>query len=147
MRGLLGFALALAAAPVGAATLDVKVHNAFGASYSTTEIGHQLGALYNISFDPTLVLILGPALDHEDVRRQQDIVADIDPDEHGILFAIGTPRQSYSRGYSVTPNTAAELLPSPDAFRVLVLGASGEVLLDADEVIPRERLIAASPSE
>lgn len=147
MRWILGTALALLATTAGAATVDVKIYDAFGAAYQTTNIGERLGAIYNISFDPTMVLILGPGLQDERVRQQEKIVADIDPDKHGILFAIGTPRQqTYGKGFSLAPNTAAELMPSADAFRVLVLGPRGTVLLDTDQLVSRERLIELSPS-
>lgn len=145
MRWALAAVLALWLPPASAATLDIQVYDAFGASYRTTRIGEQLGAIYNISFEPRLVLILGPSLSDERVRRQERIAAGIDPDEHGILFAVGTPdEQTYGRGFSLAPNTAAGLLPSVNAFRVIVLGASGQVLLDVDEVVPRERLVELS---
>lgn len=147
MRGILGTALALFATVADAAVIDVKIYDAFGAAYQTTNIGERLGAIYNISFDPTMVLILGPSLEHELVREQERIAAGIDPDEHGILFAIGTPnQQTYGKGFSLAPNTAAELMASPDSFRVLVLGPEGTVLLDTDRVVSRERLIELSPS-
>ena len=147
MRWILGTALALSTTIASAAVVDVKIYDAFGAAYQTTSIGERLGAIYNIAFDPTMVLILGPALEDERVREQQKIVAGIDPDEHGILFAIGTPRQqTYGKGFSLAPNTAAELLPAEDAFRVLVLGADGTVLLDTNGVVGRDRLIGISPS-
>lgn len=148
-RALAAWTLAAAlspwAAPAGAATLDIRIYDAFGVSYRTTRIGEQLGAIYNISFDPRLVLILGPELGDERVRRQERIAAGIDPDAHGILFAVGTPaQQTYGKGFSLAPNTAARLLPSADAFRVIVLGATGQVLLDVDRVVPRERLLGLS---
>jgi len=146
MRWLFAFALALTTTTASAAVIDVKIYDAFGASYDTTHIAEQLGALYNISFDPTLVLILGPSLQDDRLREQHKIVAGIDPDEHGILFAIGTPQQTFSRGFSVTPNTAAELLDQkPGDFRVIVLGTRGRVLLDTQQVVPRERLLEIAP--
>ena len=134
-------ALLLSSGLASAAVVDVKVFDAFGASYSTTRIGEQLGSLYNLEFDATLVLILGPNLSDERVQQQQDIAAALDPSEHGILYAIGTPTQTYMRGFNITPNDAASLLPGPDSFRVLVLGPSGRVLYESREVISRQLLI------
>ncbi len=45
------------------------------------------------------------------------------------------------RGFNITPNDAATLLPNPEAFRVLVLGPTGRVLYESREVIDREMLI------
>jgi hypothetical protein len=146
MRRLLGIILALHFSTAGAAVIDIKLYDAFGASYESTRIGERLAAIYNIQFDPTMVLILGPSLQDERVREQERIVADIDPDEYGILFAIGTPRQqTYGKGFSLAPNTAAELLPAPDGFRVLVLGPDGTVLRDARDILSREQLIEIAP--
>jgi len=130
---------------VQAAVIDVKVYDAFGSAYPTTQIGEQLGALYNLEFETTMVLILGPDLSDERLLQQEDIISAIDPAEHGILFAIGTPTETYTRGFSITPNAAARLLPSADAFRVLVLGPSGRVLYQSDSVIPRDRLLQIAP--
>lgn len=138
--------LAVCSGPLAAATVEVKVYDAFGSSYSSTRIGEELGALYNLDFRANLVLILGPNLQDERLNRQKDIVDDLDPSEHGVLFAIGTPVESYGRGFSVSPNSAADLLPSADAFRVLVLGPTGEILHEASDVIPRERLLQIVPS-
>jgi len=147
MRWFLGMALAFAAASASAATIDVKIHDAFGGSYRTTNMAERLGAIYDIQFDPVLVLTLGPSEDDARVKEQAQIVNGIDPDEHGILLAVGTPTQrTYGKGFSVTPNTAIELLPSKDAFRVIVVGAGGEVLLDTNEVVSRERLLQFSPN-
>ncbi len=146
MRWVIGLALALAAASASAATIDIKIHDAFGGSYRTTNMAERLGAIYDIQFDPVLVLTLGPSEDDERVKEQAQIVNRIDPDEHGVLLAVGTPtQQTYGKGFSVTPNTAIELLPSEDAFRVIVVGAGGEVLLDTDEVVSRDRLLQFSP--
>ena len=141
MRSVLVLALCLWTGIASAATIDIKVYDAFGSAYSTTQIGEQLGALYNLDFNASMVLVLGPDLTDERVTAQEDILAAIDPSEHGILFAIGTPGQTYTRGFNVAPNTAADLLPDPGAFRVLFLGPTGEVLFDADEVVAREQLI------
>lgn len=145
MRVAIALLLTSWSAVAGAATLDVRIHDVFGTSYQTTEIGAQLGALYNIGFDPTLVLIIGPDLADERVVEQRRIVRAFDPNETGILFAIGTPEESYARGYSVTPNTSAELLPAPDGFRVLVLDANGTILHDSAEVLSAEELLALTP--
>lgn len=147
MRWLLAMAMALVTASASAATVDVEIHDAFGGSYSTTNIGERLGAIYDIQFDPVLVLTLGPSQDDARVKKQAQIVNGIDPEEYGVLLAIGTPtQQTYGKGFSLTPNTAAELLPAEDAFRVIVLGAGGEVLLDSREVVSRERLLTFSPN-
>lgn len=138
--------LALCSLPAAAATIEVKVYDAFGSSYSSTRIGEELGALYNLDFRANLVLILGPNLQDERLNRQKDIVDAIDPAEHGILFAIGTPVATYTRGFSITPNSAAELLPNAEAFRVLVLGPTGEILHESTDVIPREQLLQIVPS-
>lgn len=144
--GWLGAALLLAATMSGAATIDVKVYDAFGAAYPTSRIGEQLGSLYDLDFEVTLVLILGPDLDDPRVSRQQAVVSELDPGEHGILFAIGTPTETWTRGFSVAPNDAARLLSDPEGFRVLVLGPNGEVLYQASEVVERERLLQIAPS-
>lgn len=146
MKRACALALALWTTSVVAATVDVKVYDAFGQSYRTVDIGEQLGAIYNISFDPTLVLVLGPSLSDERVEKQERIVSGINPAEYGILLAIGTPTESYSRGFSVAPNTATSLMPSQDAFRVIVLGADGTVLQESSKVLSRERLIELSPA-
>ncbi len=138
-------ALAMWSGLAVAATIDVKVYDAFGSSYASTRIGEELGALYNLDFDTTLVLILGPDLQDERLNRQKNIVDELDPGEHGILFAIGTPVATYTRGFNISPNAAAELLPTADAFRVLVLGPTGEVLHESTDVIPREQLIRIAP--
>jgi len=146
MRWALGGVLALWTLAASAAVIDIKIYDAFGAAYQTTRIGEQLGAIYNISFDPTMVLILGPSLSDPRVVKQEKIAADIDPDRYGILFAIGTPaQQTYGKGFSIAPNTAAKLLPSPNGFRVLVLGAKGQVLLDTRDIVTRKQLIGISP--
>lgn len=148
MRWIGSAILMLLAATAHAAVIDIKIYDAFGASYQTTNIGERLGALYNIGFDPTMVLILGPTLDDERVREQERIAAALDPKETGILFAIGTPtQQTYGKGFSIAPNTAAELLPGEDAFRVVVLGPDGTVLLDQREVVERQRLLEISPGD
>lgn len=144
-RCIAALLLALWSGSAVAATIDVKVYDAFGAAYPSTRIGEELGALYNLGFKTTLVLILGPNLEDERVNRQKEIVDDIDPNRHGILFAIGTPVETYTRGFSITPNDAAELLPARDSFRVLVLGPAGRVLHESSEVIPREQLIRIAP--
>ena len=145
MKRVYAIALALWTMTASAAVLDIKVYDAFGQSYRTTNIGESLGAIYNISFDPTLVLILGPALNDERVKQQERIVAELDPEQYGILFAIGTPTQAYSRGFSVTPNQAGKLLAADNAFRTIVLGPDGTVLADSSQVIPRDRLLALAP--
>ena len=138
---LLMFWVTTAAAEV----VDVKVYDAFGQSYKTINIGQSLASQYNLSFDPTLVLVLGPNLKDDRVRQQEKILADIDPEKHGILFAIGTPTETYSRGFNLAPNTAADLMPSKDAFRVIVLGPGGTVINRSDSVVARERLLSIAP--
>lgn len=141
----LGAALVLAATTAGAATIDVKVYDAFGAAYPTSRIGEQLGSLYDLDFEITLVLILGPDLSDPRVSRQHAIVSELDPGEHGILFAIGTPTETWTRGFSIAPNDAARLLSDPEGFRVLVLGPNGQVLHESSEVVDRERLLQIAP--
>lgn len=130
---------------IQAAEINVKVYDAFGAAYATTEIGQQLGSLYNLDVEITMVLIVGPDLSDERLQQQEEIVAGIDPGEHGILFAIGTPIETYTRGFSITPNAAKRLLPSNDAFRVYVLGPSGRLLHRSSSVVPREKLLQIAP--
>ncbi|GEM_PF-2080632 len=142
MKRLWVVLLALWATTASAEVVDIKIYDAFGQSYQSVNIGDRLALIYNISFDPTMVIILGPTLADERLQEQQKIAAGIDPEEHGILFAIGTPVGSYDRGFNLAPNTAAELLPDPDAFRVLVLGANGTVLSRSASVMPRERLLS-----
>lgn len=145
-RWITALTLALCSLPLAAATIEVKVYDAFGSSYSSTRIGEELGALYNLDFRAHLVLILGPNLQDERLNRQKNIFDTIDPAEHGILFAIGTPVATYTRGFSITPNAAAELLPTAEAFRVLILGPTGEILHESTDVISRERLLQIVPS-
>ena len=146
MRWILVLLVMVWTTVAAAQPIDIKIYDAFGVAYQTTNIGERLGAIYNISFDPTMVLILGPSLQDQRVRRQRDIVAELDPDEYGILFAIGTPKeQTYGKGFSLAPNTAASLLPSADAFRVLVIGPAGTILEDTTAVLDRETLIQLSP--
>jgi hypothetical protein len=137
--------LGLWATVAPAAVIDAKVYDAFGQSYETTNIGERLGAVYDISFEPTLLLILGPDLDDQRVQEQEAIASELAPEEFGMLFAIGTPAQTYSRGFSITPNAAARLLPGEGAFRAVVLGPSGRVLADSQQVLSRDRLIELSP--
>lgn len=139
---LLAFWMTTATAEV----VDVKVYDAFGQSYQTINIGQSLASLYNLSFDPTLVLVLGPNLKDDRVRRQEKILAAIDPEKHGILFAIGTPSETYSRGFNLAPNTAADLMPSNDAFRVIVLGPGGTVINRSDSVLARDKLLSLAPN-
>lgn len=138
-------ALLLVGSAAGAASIDVKVYDAFGAAYPSSRIGEQLGSLYDLEFEITLVLILGPDLADPRVTQQQEIAADLDPAEHGVLFAIGTPAETYGRGFSIAPNDAARLLPGPEGFRVLVLGPEGQVLHESSEVVGRERLLEIAP--
>jgi hypothetical protein len=148
MRWILATLLLLCAGHASAATIDIKIYDAFGSSYSTTNIADRLGAVYDISFDPTLVITLGPSQDDSRVQEQEKIVNGLDPDSTGVLLAIGTPTQNtYGQGFSLTPNAAKELLPSDDAFRVLVLGAGGEVLLDSSDVVSRDRLLELAPKQ
>lgn len=137
--------LLLAGGTVQAAVIDTRVYDAFGAAYPTTEVGEQLGALYNLDFEIIMVLVLGPSLSDERLRKQEDILNAIDPTEHGILYAVGTPGETYTRGFSITPNEATRLLPAADAFRVLVLGPSGRVLYQSDSVVSREKLLEIAP--
>ncbi|MFW5970129.1 MAG: hypothetical protein ACOCP9_05775 [Halofilum sp. (in: g-proteobacteria)] len=142
MKRLWVLLIAFWATAASAEVLEIKIYDAFGQSYQSVNIGESLASKYNISFDPTMVIILGPSLADERVQEQEEIVADIDPDEHGVLFAIGTPSETYDRGFSLAPNTAAELMPDADVFRVLVLGAEGTVLSRSGSVMPRERLLS-----
>ena len=146
MKRLVVVVLALWSMAATAETVDVKVYDAFGQSYKTVDIGDSLASLYNLSFAPAMVLVLGPDLQDDRVRQQEQILANLDPEEHGIVFAIGTPTETYSRGFNVAPNTAAELLPSSGAFRVLVLGPNGTVLDRSQNVVTRDRLIALAPN-
>lgn len=145
MKRIWAIALAFWAATASAEVIDVKLYDAFGQSYQSVNIGESLAAIYNISFDPTMVIILGPSLGDERVKQQEKIAADIDPEQHGVLFAIGTPGETYSRGFSLAPNTAARLMPAPDAFRVLVLGPNGNVLARSSSVLSRARLLELAP--
>lgn len=145
-RWLAGLVLTLWTGLASAAVIDVKVYDAFGAGYSTTEIGEQLGSLYNLEVETTMVLIVGPSLDDERLLEQEAIVAAIAPAEYGILYAVGTPTQTYTRGFSITPNAAAGLLPSNDAFLVLVLGPAGRVLYRSDSVVSRDKLLQIAAS-
>jgi hypothetical protein len=147
MKRLWVVLMALWATVASAEVVDIKIYDAFGQSYQSVNIGDRLAAIYNISFDPTMVVILGPALADERVREQEKIAAAIDPEEHGILFAIGTPTETYSRGFSLAPNTAASLMPDPKAFRVLVLSANGTVLSRSGSVMSRERLLSIAASQ
>lgn len=140
-RRFAALALLLWSSLAGAAVVELRVFDAFGSSYSTTRMGEQLGSLYDLDFEARMVLILGPNLSDQRVQEQEDIVATIDPSEHGILYAIGTPTQTYMRGFNITPNDAASLLPGPDSFRVLVLGPTGRVLYESDQVVSRETLV------
>lgn len=142
MKRLWVVLMALWATTASAEVVDIKIYDAFGQSYQSVNIGDRLASIYNISFDPTMVIILGPTLADERVREQEKIAADIDPEEHGVLFAIGTPVGTYDRGFSLAPNTAAELLPDPNAFRVIVLGADGTVLSRSGSVMSRDRLVS-----
>lgn len=128
-----------------AVVIDVKVYDAFGSAYPTTQIGEQLGSLYDLDFKTTMVLVLGPGLSDERLLEQEAILTGIDPGEYGILFAVGTPGETYTRGFSITPNAAAGLLPSADAFRVFVLDPTGRVLHQSSTVIPREELLRIAP--
>lgn len=147
MKRLWVVLVALWATTASAEVVDIKIYDAFGQSYQSVNIADRLASIYNISFDPTMVIILGPTLADERVREQEKIAADIDPEEHGILFAIGTPSETYSRGFSLAPNTAAGLMPGPEAFRVLVLGAEGKVLSRSGSVISRERLLSIAAGQ
>lgn len=147
MKRLWVVLMALWATTASAEVLDIKIYDAFGQSYQSVNIGARLASIYNISFEPTMVIILGPSLADARVQKQEEIAANIDPEAHGILFAIGTPSGSYSRGFSLAPNTAARLLPDPDAFRVLVLSANGTVLSRSGSVMSRERLLAIANSQ
>ena len=142
MKRLWVVLMALWATTANAEVVDIKIYDAFGQSYQSVNIGARLASIYNISFDPTMVIILGPTLADERVQKQEKIAAGIDPEEHGILFAIGTPTETYSRGFSLAPNTAASLMPDPESFRVLVLGANGTVLSRSGSVMSRERLVS-----
>lgn len=142
MKRLWVVLMALWATTASAEVVDIKIYDAFGQSYQSVNIGARLASIYNISFDPTMVIILGPTLADERVQKQEKIAAGIDPEEHGILFAIGTPTETYSRGFSLAPNTAASLMPDPESFRVLVLGANGTVLSRSGSVMSRERLVS-----
>lgn len=142
LAALLLWAWSLSAA---AAVIDLRIYDAFGSAYPTTQLGKQLGAQYNLDFQITMVLILGPSLQDAQVLEQEDIVAALEPERHGILFAVGTPTQTYTRGFSITPNDAARLLPSEDGFRVLVLGPNGRVLHDSDSIVSREKLLQVAP--
>ncbi len=147
MKRLWVMLLALWVTSAPAEVIDVKVYDAFGQSYKTVNIGESLASLYNLSFEPTMVLVLGPALSDSRVRQQEKILAGIDPQEHGILFAIGTPSETYSRGFNVAPNTAADLLPSNDAFRVLVIGAEGTVINRSQRVLKRQEVLSLAPAD
>jgi len=128
-----------------ASVINVKVYDAFGSAYPTTQIGEQLGSLYDLDFKTTMVLVLGPGLSDQRLLAQEAILSGIDPAEHGILFAVGTPTETYTRGFSITPNAAAGLLPSADAFRVFVLDPTGRVLHQSSTVVPREELLRIAP--
>lgn len=147
MKRLWVVLMAFWATAASAEVVDIKIYDAFGQSYQSVNIGERLASIYNISFDPTMVIILGPTLADERVQQQESVVAGIDPEEHGLLFAIGTPVGTYDRGFSLAPNTAAELMPSPDAFEVLILGADGTVIARSDDVVPRDRLIAIAQGQ
>jgi len=145
MRLLLGCVLTLFAGLALAQSLDIRIHDSFGGSYSSANIGEELGALYNIGFDPIMVVIIGPEANDERLQEQRRIAHALDPEETGVLYAIGTPLGGASHGYSITGNTARELLPSPGGFRVIVLNANGRILIDSDEVLSAEELLAATP--
>lgn len=145
MRLLAAFVLFLWSVASVAQTIDVRVHDAFGASYNSTSIGEDLGALYNIDFDPVLVIILAGDATDERLVEQRAIVRALDPRETGVLYALGTPLGASSRGYTVSANSAAELLPQPDGFRVLVLDSVGRIQVDSDSVISAETIIGIAP--
>lgn len=146
MRLLIGCVLACWAGSALAQSVDFRIYDSFGASYSAASIGEDLGALYNIGFDPVMVVIVGPGIDDERVSEQRTIARGLDPDETGVLYAIGTPSGGAGRGYSINANTAAELLPAADAFRVLVIDAVGDILIDSDSVLSAEEILAVTPN-
>lgn len=147
MRWLAACLFALWSASALGNTINVQIYDSIGASYSTATIGAELGAAYAIDFEPVMVLILGPSLEDERVAEQRRIVRELDPDETGVLYAIGTAGGGNYRGYSLTTNTAAELLPDAEGFRVLVLDGSGEIRLDSDSVLGADELVAETPPE
>lgn len=147
MRWLAGSLLACWAAVAPAQTLDIRIHDSFGASYASSSIGDDLGALYNIGFDPVMVIVLASDPADDRLQEQRRILRGFDPDETGILYALGIPEGVTTRGYSVSGNTAAELLPGPDSFRVLVLNARGEIRLDSSAVVAAEDLLAVAPAQ
>jgi hypothetical protein len=146
MRWLAALVLASWSVASLAQTIDVRVYDAFGGSYDSTSIGEDLGAVYNIGFDPVLVIILAGDMSDERLAEQRRIVRTLDPDETGVLYALGTPMGATSRGYTVSANSAAELLPEPDGFRVLVLNSVGAVRIDSTSVLDAEAIIAETPA-
>lgn len=145
MRWLAGCFIALLASTVHAQTIDVRIHDSFGASYSSTSIGDELGAVYNIGFDPILVIILAADPGDERLREQRTIARSLAPEETGVLYAVGTPEGASSRGFTVSGNTAAELLEDSDGFRVIVLDAVGEVRVDTQSILDAEAIVAETP--
>lgn len=145
MRLLIGCVLVLWSGVGMTQAVDFRIHDSFGASYSAANIGEDLGALYNISFEPVMVIILGPESGDPRVAEQQRIARGLDPEETGVLYAVGTPDGGTGRGYSVSANTAADLLPRPEAFRVLVIDATGGILVDAESVLTTEEILAVAP--
>lgn len=147
MRWLAGCIVALLASAAHADTVDVRVYDSFGASYSSLSIGEELGALYNIGFDPVLVIILAADPNDERLREQRTIARALDPEETGVLYAVGTPEGASSRGFTLSGNAAADLLAgSGGDFRVIVLNAVGEVLIDTDSIVEADELVAETPA-
>lgn len=147
MRWLAGCLLAGWAGFALAGSINVQLYDSFDRSYSTTMIGDELGAAYAIGFDPIMVLILGPSLDDERVAEQREIARELDPEETGVLYAIGTSEGDSYTGYRLTAGATSELLDDGDAFRVLVLDANGEIRVDAASPLGADELIAETPPE
>lgn len=129
---------------VGAAqadTIDVRIHDRYGASYSSTSIGSDLASIYNIDFDPVLVIVLATTSENERFREQVEILRDLDPEQTGIIYAVGTPGGLSARAYKVTPTRAAQLLGADRGFRALVLDDVGRIQRDSETVLTADDLV------
>lgn len=122
-------------------TIDVRLHDRYGASYSSTSIGSDLASIYNIDFDPVLVIVLATTSENARFQEQVEILRDLDPEETGIIYAVGTPGGLSARSYKVTPNRAAQLLGAERGFRVLVLDEVGRVQRDSETVLSADDLV------
>lgn len=141
MRWFFGVMLVCLVGVAKADTIDVRIHDRYGASYSSTSIGSDLASIYNIDFDPVLVLVLASTSENARFQEQVEILRDLDPEETGVMYAVGTPGGVSARTYKVTPNQATQLLGADRNFRVLVLDEVGQVQRDSETVLTADDLV------